>query len=92
MSSTTKSTPGPWQVVSNYRDRLAIVGPNNDGRSISSDRICNLPHRRNGEGVANAALVAASPVAADLLDEAEAYCPVELQDRIRAWRKAAGRS
>lgn len=63
-------TPGPWTLTWNHSERLAIVGPNNDGKFTSSDRICNLPHRRNGEGKANGRLIAAAP---ELLEAAREF-------------------
>ena len=68
-------TPGPWRVARNWRDKLAIVGPTNDRVSTASDRICNLPHRKNGEGEANADLIAAAP---ELLEALEAVLTVEI--------------
>lgn len=62
-------TPGPWKIARNYLNRLAIVGPANNGHDTTSDRICNLPHRRDQQGEANAALVASAP---DLLKRLEA--------------------
>jgi hypothetical protein len=61
----TTHTPGPWKAVrSVYGDKLAVVGPANDGKHTTSDRICNLP-KRGGEGEHNLHLVAAAP---DLLE------------------------
>lgn len=42
------------------------------------------------EAEANARLIAAAPLAAELLVEVEKYCPPVVQDKIRAWKKAAG--
>jgi hypothetical protein len=66
----TKHTPGPWKLVfSAFGNKMAVVGPENDGRITTSDRICNLPHRKRGEGEANGHLIAAAP---DLLEALQA--------------------
>jgi hypothetical protein len=63
-----KHTPGPWTLAHNWRGKMAICGPrfayDPEGHSISSltvDRICNVPHRPDRAGAANARLIAQAP-------------------------------
>lgn len=56
-----KHTPGPWRRVQNWRGKIAVVGPRNDGKSFASDRICNVPMRKDQSGLCDAALIAAAP-------------------------------
>lgn len=67
MSTETKFTPGPWQFV--------------NGRQIRSakDQIAQVWMMRNGEGVANARLIAAAP---ELYEALRVF--IEWRDKERA--------
>lgn len=55
-------TPGPWKVCENWRSKLAVIGPQPEGcNDTTTNRICNLPHRQDKQGRANAQLIAAAP-------------------------------
>jgi len=86
-------TPGPWRAyswgkeypehydISDREQHMAFAGVrDNHFRPELTPEVC----------AANARLIAAAPEAADLLDECEKFCPVDLQDKIRAWRKRVG--
>lgn len=77
-------TPGPWFLSPHdrYVRYEGVHGPN-----ICDTEVFGGPV---AEGVANAKLIAAAPDAAALLAEVEGYCPVAVQDKIRAWQKKAG--
>ena len=40
----------PWKVVQNYRGRIVIVDSRNNGKDITSGRVCNLPQGDEGHG------------------------------------------
>jgi hypothetical protein len=80
MPNLPMHTPGPWKVTENRRERtIQIDSANGRGTVVQPHAISWRP---------DAVLIAQAPSTAALLDEAEKYCPVELQDRIRANRKA----
>jgi hypothetical protein len=57
----SQPTPGPWRKIEGMNTALYVVGPKNDGKRTTSDRICRIPRRDNGDGEANARLIAAAP-------------------------------
>lgn len=81
MSNDTKHTPGPWRLERNG-GYCGVYG-------AGDFSVADFDVAENGEvEEANIRLIAGAPEAAGLLCEAEKFCPVDLQDRIRAWREA----
>lgn len=77
----SKHTPGPWRIDSGGR----IV---NDPDHATSERDYQIadPLERNtfAECRANARLIAAAPELLAACEEAAKFCPVYMQDRLRA--------
>ncbi len=41
----------PWKVVQNYRGKIAIVDSTNNGKDITSGRVCNIPMGKDERGI-----------------------------------------
>lgn len=40
----------PWEVVKNWRGKIAIVDSTNNGKDVTSGRVCNLPRGKDNRG------------------------------------------
>ena len=79
----TKHTQGPWEITAEH----IITGNSEYIAWLDESTVPETEWR------ANARLIAAAPELLDLLREAEKFCPVLLQDRIRlAIAKTGNRS
>lgn len=85
----SKHTPGPWDAY--FSD---VSGPYINARrrepEVGFDCIATVNKQLHEHFVANATLLAAGPELAEMLDWVQNYCPVEVQDRIRALLVKAG--
>ena len=41
----------PWTVVQNHHGKIAIVDRCNNGKDVTSGRVCNLPQGKDGRGL-----------------------------------------
>ena len=81
MSDQPENTPGPWHVTRNNTGVRSVDAP-----------VCRVWMLRNGQGIANARLIAAAPELLEALKDALEHIPTTLRGRaLAAIAKAEGR-